>query len=328
MASKSAETVLPFKDKLEKAIAKESNGESKAERIIDLIGRLNEVPVTVDDLRDTKVGLTIGKLRKHSDQSVAGAAKKLLKKWKRMAEGEMTGEAAANTPAPAPSPPAASNGASEEGVASNGGSGEGAPAPAPDSGSGDKKKADDEGGVPDLVQGEEGLVPQRLKVRERMFTIFTQDVDASVQKGAAAAREVEAAIHEIFNFSQKTKEYSAKVRQLNFNLKKNSKLRADVVNGSLAPDLLVQLSSDELATDDLRNERARIREDAINASRSDWDAANDQKLNAMCGIKQMEGLFQCFRCKSKKTTHTQKQTRSADEPMTVFVTCLNCGNRW
>ena len=25
---------------------------------------------------------------------------------------------------------------------------------------------------------------------------------------------------------------------------------------------------------------------------------------------------------------TQMQTRSADEPMTTFVTCLNCGNRW
>ena len=38
--------------------------------------------------------------------------------------------------------------------------------------------------------------------------------------------------------------------------------------------------------------------------------------------------FQCFKCKSKKCTFYQLQTRSADEPMTTFVTCLNCGNRW
>ena len=41
-----------------------------------------------------------------------------------------------------------------------------------------------------------------------------------------------------------------------------------------------------------------------------------------------EGLFKCNRCKSKKTTYYQMQTRSADEPMTTFVTCINCSNRW
>lgn len=41
-----------------------------------------------------------------------------------------------------------------------------------------------------------------------------------------------------------------------------------------------------------------------------------------------EGLFKCNKCKSKKTTYYQMQTRSADEPMTTFVTCINCTNRW
>ena len=40
------------------------------------------------------------------------------------------------------------------------------------------------------------------------------------------------------------------------------------------------------------------------------------------------GLFTCGKCKSKKTTYYQMQTRSADEPMTTFVTCVNCGKRW
>lgn len=40
------------------------------------------------------------------------------------------------------------------------------------------------------------------------------------------------------------------------------------------------------------------------------------------------GLFTCGRCKSQNTTYTQAQTRSSDEPMTVFVLCENCGNRW
>ena len=38
--------------------------------------------------------------------------------------------------------------------------------------------------------------------------------------------------------------------------------------------------------------------------------------------------FTCRKCKSKKCSYYQLQTRSSDEPMTTFVTCLNCGNRW
>ena len=45
-------------------------------------------------------------------------------------------------------------------------------------------------------------------------------------------------------------------------------------------------------------------------------------------IKNLKGAFKCGRCKTWKTTYTQSQTRSADEPMTTFVDCLNCGNRW
>ena len=38
--------------------------------------------------------------------------------------------------------------------------------------------------------------------------------------------------------------------------------------------------------------------------------------------------FTCHKCQSKKCSYYQLQTRSADEPMTTFVTCLDCGKRW
>jgi transcription elongation factor S-II len=41
-----------------------------------------------------------------------------------------------------------------------------------------------------------------------------------------------------------------------------------------------------------------------------------------------KGIFRCNRCKSYKTTYYEMQTRSADEPMTVFITCHNCDSRW
>lgn len=43
---------------------------------------------------------------------------------------------------------------------------------------------------------------------------------------------------------------------------------------------------------------------------------------------QINSEFKCRRCKSNNCTYYQLQTRSADEPMTTFVNCLNCGNRW
>lgn len=56
------------------------------------------------------------------------------------------------------------------------------------------------------------------------------------------------------------------------------------------------------------------------------------KYSSVVVLKQPEvthdGMFTCARCKSKKTTYYQLQTRSADEPMTTFVTCVGCGHRW
>lgn len=44
--------------------------------------------------------------------------------------------------------------------------------------------------------------------------------------------------------------------------------------------------------------------------------------------RECRGIFQCNRCKSNKTSYYQLQTRSADEPMTTFVTCFNCNKKW
>lgn len=41
-----------------------------------------------------------------------------------------------------------------------------------------------------------------------------------------------------------------------------------------------------------------------------------------------EGIHKCSKCKSTKTYSYQLQTRSSDEPMTNFVTCVECGNKW
>jgi DNA-directed RNA polymerase subunit M/transcription elongation factor TFIIS len=47
-------------------------------------------------------------------------------------------------------------------------------------------------------------------------------------------------------------------------------------------------------------------------------------------LEVVEGLFTCAGCGSNKTHSYSRQMRSADEPMTTFVTCANkaCGKKW
>jgi DNA-directed RNA polymerase subunit M/transcription elongation factor TFIIS len=39
-------------------------------------------------------------------------------------------------------------------------------------------------------------------------------------------------------------------------------------------------------------------------------------------------MFKCGKCKKRECSYYELQIRSADESSTIFVTCLNCGNRW
>jgi transcription elongation factor S-II len=45
-------------------------------------------------------------------------------------------------------------------------------------------------------------------------------------------------------------------------------------------------------------------------------------------IEASTDTFTCRKCKQNKCTYMLAQTRSADEPMTCFVQCIVCGNRW
>ena len=53
----------------------------------------------------------------------------------------------------------------------------------------------------------------------------------------------------------------------------------------------------------------------------------DKKLADMKPATTTDQFF-CTKCKQRKCTFQQVQTRSADESMTSFITCLNCGYNW
>lgn len=53
---------------------------------------------------------------------------------------------------------------------------------------------------------------------------------------------------------------------------------------------------------------------------------NRQDLEDSTNNKKVTDIYKCRKCGDRKSTTTQMQTRSADEPMTIFVTCVTCYN--
>ena len=52
------------------------------------------------------------------------------------------------------------------------------------------------------------------------------------------------------------------------------------------------------------------------------------QLKNMSEEENISGIYVCRKCKSDCTTCFSLQTRSADEPMTNYITCKKCSYRW
>ncbi|XP_037668001.1 transcription elongation factor A protein 2 isoform X2 [Choloepus didactylus] len=112
--------------------------------------------------------------------------------------------------------------------------------------------------------------------------------------------------------------YKNRVRSRISNLKdaKNPNLRRNVLCGAITPQRIAVMTSEEMASDELKEIRKAMTKEAIR-----------EHQMARTGGTQTD-LFTCGKCKKKNCTYTQVQTRSSDEPMTTFVVCNECGNRW
>ncbi|XP_026227402.1 transcription elongation factor A protein 3 isoform X1 [Anabas testudineus] len=112
--------------------------------------------------------------------------------------------------------------------------------------------------------------------------------------------------------------YKNRVRSRISNLKdpKNPGLRRNVLAGSIDLHRIATMSAEEMASDELKQLRNVLTQEAI----------REHQMAKTGGTT--TDLLQCGKCKKKNCTYNQVQTRSADEPMTTFVLCNECGNRW
>lgn len=107
--------------------------------------------------------------------------------------------------------------------------------------------------------------------------------------------------------------YMDKLRSMYVNLK-NEDLLNQLKNGDLLPQQVAFMTHQELNPNHWRNLiEKKIKRDASKYV-DNTQASTD--------------MFTCKKCKSKRCTYYELQTRSADEPATVFITCLDCGKHW
>lgn len=108
--------------------------------------------------------------------------------------------------------------------------------------------------------------------------------------------------------------YLDHLRSIYVNLKNNHQLIEMVELKKIKPHELAFMSHQEL-----NHERW---EEAIRLKSIRDKNKYEQSLEAVTDS------FTCRKCKSKKCTYYELQTRSADEPMTLFITCIECGTKW
>lgn len=165
----------------------------------------------------------------------------------------------------------------------------------------------------------------RDKIRELLLEAFSKvpgEADEDLKHEVDACDPIRVAVSvESVMFEKMGRSNGAqkvKYRSIIFNLKdpKNPDLRRKVLLGQVKAEKLIDMSPEEMASDQRQLEIEQIKEKAL------------FECERAAAPKASTDQFKCGRCGKRETTYYQLQTRSADEPMTTFVTCVNCNNHW
>lgn len=148
---------------------------------------------------------------------------------------------------------------------------------------------------------------------------------ASLSKNIQSAIELEAGVFEFVLVYATTKNfmpslmsaiYNDKVNEIYMNLNPsysldNKILIEGIESGKINPQMVAFMKPQDLHPERWKNNVLR------------HELREEKKKNIAT-----TDLYECPRCKKRRCQMIQLQTRSADEPATTFVTCLNCYHRF
>ncbi|XP_070342428.1 transcription elongation factor A protein 2 isoform X1 [Equus asinus] len=287
---------------LEGGLAKVTSQCASSEGALDLLRELKAMPVTLHLLQSTRVGMSVNALRKQSsDEEVIALAKSLIKSWKKLLDAS---DAKGRDRRRGGALPTSSTEACE--------------AKEPSRKRPELPRTPSTPRITTFPPVPVTCDAVRTKCREMLAAALQTDHD-HMAIGADCERlsaQIEECIfRDVGNTDMK---YKNRVRSRISNLKdaKNPELRRNVLCGAIAPQQIAVMTSEEMASDELKEIRKAMTKEAIR-----------EHQMARTGGTQTD-LFTCGKCRKKSCTYTQVQTRSSDEPMTTFVVCNECGNRW
>ncbi|KAK3330103.1 putative transcription elongation factor [Apodospora peruviana] len=287
-----------------RALAKAVSAEPASVVVSMLESLKKDAAPTEEQLRSTKAGVTVGKLRSNPNKDIAKVAGEIVSKWRKNVDAakdakkkKEMGASGANSPAPpkstaSPAPPNSSYSKPYEG---------------------DPEKRHFKTDKVDLSRTGSQTRNNSIGL---LYNGLAYRATESIEEVLTRAVEVEAAAFRAFK--GETQEYRNKLRTLFTSLKRkdNRALGRRVLAGELSAADFVVMNEKELAS-----EEQRKKDEAL-------EKENMKKAQMPVPEKSVSSALRCGKCGQKKVSYTQAQTRSADEPMTTFCECLVCGNRW
>ncbi len=291
--------------------------ESRDEELaLDVLQQLDGIAITKEALQAAGLGVLLGKLgRADWSARVAERATVLVNKWKHQLKSGSTPTGAMSSPALKPATPTASVGKPVRSSSSASSpalpGAKASPAPRPST----VRSASE----PEIVKPVTGVRKRDsiiAKLAGAMSAVLEMtELGLTQEIVESKAAEVEALLER--DFAANPHAHKTKFLVLLRNLRDNSDLRLRVAVGHLECSELLALSAQEMAPEHVQNKIKDLEAYNKEASKSRPPTGEITKQFGACG-----------KCKCPTTSYFMMQTRSADEPMTIFITCTNCGHSW